>query len=122
MGDRGGGGSSWLGCRPDSMVLAASAVGGGHQLAGVLPCRPHSTLLPSDTGLVSGSIRSIHGKLRRTGTAGGIFAPLLVLGALIGLGIGEATHHFFPLLVPIPAIFAVVRHWPHTLRPLCGLR
>ncbi len=43
-----------------------------------------------------------------TGAAGGIFAPLLVLGALIGLGIGEVTHHFFPLLVPIPAIFAVV--------------
>ena len=43
-----------------------------------------------------------------SGTAGGIFAPLLVLGALIGLGIGEATHHFFPILVPIPAIFAVV--------------
>lgn len=43
-----------------------------------------------------------------TGVPGGIFAPLLVMGALIGLGVGEVTHLLFPRLVPIPAIFAVV--------------
>jgi CIC family chloride channel protein len=43
-----------------------------------------------------------------TGAPGGIFAPLLVLGALLGLGIGEIMHYLDPRLVPIPAIFAVV--------------
>jgi CIC family chloride channel protein len=43
-----------------------------------------------------------------TGAPGGIFAPLLVLGALIGLGVGETTHLIVPNLVPNPAIFAVV--------------
>ena len=43
-----------------------------------------------------------------TGVPGGIFAPLLVLGALLGLGIGLITHAFVPGIVPIPAVFAVV--------------
>jgi CIC family chloride channel protein len=42
------------------------------------------------------------------GTPGGIFAPLLVLGALLGLGIGQLGHNLFPGVVPIPAVFAVV--------------
>jgi chloride channel protein, CIC family len=43
-----------------------------------------------------------------TGTAGGIFAPMLALGALLGLGLGQILHTFFPSLVPLPAVFAVV--------------
>ncbi len=43
-----------------------------------------------------------------TGAPGGIFAPLLVLGAMIGLAIGQIAHSISPELVPIPAIFAVV--------------
>lgn len=43
-----------------------------------------------------------------TGAPGGIFAPLLVLGALLGLAIGTVGHQLFPLTVPIPAVFAVV--------------
>jgi len=43
-----------------------------------------------------------------TGAPGGIFAPLLVLGALIGLAIGQIAHNFLPAVVPIPAVFAVV--------------
>jgi CIC family chloride channel protein len=43
-----------------------------------------------------------------TGAPGGIFAPLLVLGALLGLAIGEIAQSIAPELVPIPAIFAVV--------------
>jgi CIC family chloride channel protein len=43
-----------------------------------------------------------------TGAPGGIFAPLLVLGALIGLAIGQISHNLAPAIVPIPAVFAVV--------------
>ncbi len=43
-----------------------------------------------------------------TGAAGGIFAPLLVLGAQIGLAVGEIGQMFMPQSVPNPAMFAVV--------------
>ncbi len=43
-----------------------------------------------------------------TGAPGGIFAPLLVLGALLGLGTGQLAHNLLPEVVPTPAVFAVV--------------
>ena len=43
-----------------------------------------------------------------TGTPGGIFAPLLVLGALIGLAVGNITQMIIPFAAPVPAAFAVV--------------
>jgi CIC family chloride channel protein len=43
-----------------------------------------------------------------TGSAGGIFSPLLVLGALLGLGVGHLAHGLAPALAPEPGIFAVV--------------
>lgn len=43
-----------------------------------------------------------------TGAPGGIFAPLLVLGALIGLAVGQVAHILVPEIVPIPEVFAVV--------------
>lgn len=43
-----------------------------------------------------------------TGAPGGIFAPLLVIGSLIGLAVGQVAHSVAPEVVPIPAVFAVV--------------
>jgi CIC family chloride channel protein len=42
------------------------------------------------------------------GAPGGIFAPLLVLGALVGLAIGQIANSLAPDIVPIPAVFGVV--------------
>lgn len=42
------------------------------------------------------------------GAAGGIFAPLLALGALLGLAVGQVAHTLLPAAVPVPAVFAVV--------------
>lgn len=43
-----------------------------------------------------------------TGAPGGIFAPMLVLGALIGLAVGQVANAWFPNAAPIPGVFAVV--------------
>lgn len=43
-----------------------------------------------------------------TGVPGGIFSPLLVSGALIGLALGQITQMILPLAAPVPAVFAVV--------------
>ena len=43
-----------------------------------------------------------------TGAPGGIFAPLLTLGALLGFAVGLQGHALAPAAVPQPAAFAVV--------------
>lgn len=43
-----------------------------------------------------------------TGTAGGIFAPLLVIGALGGLGFGRVVHWVLPTWAAQPEAFAVI--------------
>ncbi len=85
--------------------FSPSAVGGGHTLAErlligqvALAAIPAWFLLRFLLSMAS------YG----TGAPGGIFAPLLVLGALIGLAVGKITHHIAPQLAPIPAVFAVV--------------
>ena len=71
------------------------AVGGGHQLAEHF-LAGHIAIAAIPLWFLVRFVLSMGSY--GTGTAGGIFAPLLVLGALIGLGIGEATHHFYPRL------------------------
>lgn len=43
-----------------------------------------------------------------SGAPGGIFAPMLVLGALLGVIAGEASQWMFPALAPSPTAFAVL--------------
>lgn len=43
-----------------------------------------------------------------TGAAGGIFAPLLVIGALGGLGFGQIVHSAFPDWAAQPTAFAII--------------
>ncbi len=85
--------------------FSPTAVGGGHRLA--------ETFLAGNVALLTIPywflLRFVLSMASYgTGAPGGIFAPLLVLGALIGLGVGDIAHLYFPLLIPIPAIFAVV--------------
>lgn len=42
-----------------------------------------------------------------TGSPGGIFAPMLVLGIILGMLFGSVMQHYFPTLVLHPGIFAV---------------
>lgn len=42
------------------------------------------------------------------GTPGGLFAPMLVLGAVLGLGVGTVLQHALPFADVQPAAFAVV--------------
>ena len=81
------------------------SVGGGHGLAEMfLDGNAALWAIPLWFGLRFVLSMASYG----TGAPGGIFAPLLVLGALIGLGVGKVTGQLFPHLVPNPAIFAVV--------------
>jgi CIC family chloride channel protein len=41
------------------------------------------------------------------GTPGGLFAPIMALGALLGVGIGTGFQHLAPELVPQPLAFAL---------------
>jgi CIC family chloride channel protein len=85
--------------------FSPSAVGGGHELAETvltnsLPLFAIPLLFLVRFGLTLASYG--------TGAAGGIFAPLLALGALLGLGVGHMVHIFMPALAAEPGVFAVV--------------
>jgi chloride channel protein, CIC family len=85
--------------------FAPMAIGGGHSLA-------EMTL----TGTIALAAIPVWFLVRflltissyGTGVPGGIFAPLLVLGALIGLAVGQVTQMIAPNAAPVPAVFAVV--------------
>jgi CIC family chloride channel protein len=81
------------------------AVGGGHSLAEtVLTGNMALSAIPIGFLLRFLLTVSSYG----TGAAGGIFAPLLVLGALLGLAVGQIAHAMAPMLVTQPGVFAVV--------------
>ncbi|GIW46101.1 MAG: voltage gated Cl- channel protein [Candidatus Binatia bacterium] len=86
-------------------LLAPDAVGGGHQLL--------ERMLESQLGVWQlGLFFVLRFVLTMIsygcGAPGGIFAPLLVLGADLGLMIGEAARHAFPESSTHAQIFAVV--------------
>ena len=84
---------------------APSTVGGGHNIANVaLDGRMLLSAIPLLLLLRFALTIFSYG----SGVAGGIFAPLLALGALLGLGVGQGASMMFPTLVPHPAVFAVV--------------
>jgi len=60
-----------------------------------------------------------------TGVPGGIFAPMLALGVVMGMLFGSVMQHYFPGLVPHPGVFAVAGMagiFASTVRaPLTGL-
>jgi chloride channel protein, CIC family len=81
------------------------ALGGGHRLVeAALAGQVALALVPLWFLLRFGLTMVSYG----CGAPGGIFAPLLVLGALIGLGVGEITHLIVPDAVNHPEAFAVV--------------
>lgn len=86
-------------------LFAPAAVGSGNQLVermltGVLPLAALMGLFVLRFALTMVSYGS--------GAAGGIFAPLLVLGAAIGLMIGDVAGRLVPNMEPHPGTFAVV--------------
>ncbi|RIK38030.1 MAG: H(+)/Cl(-) exchange transporter ClcA [Chloroflexi bacterium] len=111
----------WAGRLPQSMRLpvaaavgaaagliawfAPSAAGGGHHLT--------ETILVGEITLGAIPLWFLARFLLTmtsygTGAPGGIFAPLLVLGALIGSAVGQIAHLVLPDVVARPEIFAVV--------------
>lgn len=85
--------------------FAPIATGGGHRLT--------ETVLVGEVALASIPAWFVLRFLMTmasysTGAPGGIFAPLLVLGSLIGLGVGQVMHLLMPTLVTQPEVFAVV--------------
>ena len=85
--------------------FAPDAVGGGHTLT--------ETLLDGRLALAAipawFAVRFVLSLgSYATGAPGGIFAPLLGLGALIGLAVGQTAHLLMPQVVTTPAVFAVV--------------
>jgi chloride channel protein, CIC family len=115
---RAGGWLSQLGGRPAKLAggfvgagvgligwFVPNALGGGHVLVeAVLTGQVALSLIPLWFVLRFGLTMVSYG----CGAPGGIFAPLLVLGALVGLGIGEITHLVLPSAINHPEAFAVV--------------
>ena len=85
--------------------FAPNALGGGHHLAETtMAGKITPAFIPAWFAGRFALTMASYG----CGAPGGIFAPLLGLGALVGLGVGDAAHALMPNAVPHPEIFAVV--------------
>ena len=99
-------GGALVGCTVGAVALAAPlAVGGGHHLVEHML----SDKLPLATLAGFFVLRFLLTMLSYgCGAPGGIFAPLLVLGAALGLGTGGVVERFVPELGAHASTFAVV--------------
>ncbi len=98
-----------------AVVIAASVwilpeiTGGGHATAEMIL----KGVIPRD-GTIIFLLLLLVGKILLTslsfaaGVPGGIFAPMLLIGALLGAIVGQFDHLMFPALAPTPAAFAVI--------------
>ena len=85
--------------------IAPDVVGGGHDMSEtILDGDVVLWMIPFLFGLRFLFTVASYG----TGAPGGIFAPLLVLGALVGLAVGHGAVALFPATVAAPGAFAVV--------------
>jgi len=85
--------------------FAPNALGGGYGLVdAVFAGQVVLSAIPLWFGLRFGLTMISYG----CGAPGGIFAPLLVLGAFLGFAVGQGAHLMMPDAVTHPAAFAVV--------------
>ncbi|MBD9356910.1 H(+)/Cl(-) exchange transporter ClcA [Methylomonas albis] len=85
---------------------APQLLGGGHDFVNNILVGQELTLQTIGLFFISRFVLTIGSSC--SGAAGGIFMPILVLGALLGWGVGVATQLFFPELNVDPRLFAVV--------------
>jgi CIC family chloride channel protein len=91
----GAAGWMWPGLGGSGAPLLERALDGGLAVPGVL-----AALVLARFALTMWSFGS--------GAAGGIFAPILVLGALGGLALGQAAHNAWPALAAPPVVLAAI--------------
>jgi chloride channel protein, CIC family len=86
-------------------LFAPNALGGGQRLVDTV-LQGHMSLasIPGWFLLRFGLTMVSYG----CGAPGGIFAPLLVLGALLGLAVGQLAHLALPSIIVSPATFVVI--------------
>ena len=102
-------------CLP-GLVLAAiglaawwlpDATGGGHSVAQRLLSGDYPAGVGALAVLLAAKL-AITVTSYASGTPGGIFAPILVLGTITGVIVGHAGQWLFPALAPTPTAFAVL--------------
>ncbi|CAD6873409.1 H(+)/Cl(-) exchange transporter ClcA [Methylomonas fluvii] len=85
---------------------APQLLGGGHDFVNDILVGQELTLQTIGLFFISRFVLTIGSSC--SGAAGGIFMPILVLGALLGWGVGVSTQLAFPGLNVDPRLFAVV--------------
>ncbi|WP_415880069.1 H(+)/Cl(-) exchange transporter ClcA [Methylomonas sp. TEB] len=85
---------------------APQLLGGGHDFVNDILVGQELTLQTIGLLFISRFVLTIGSSC--SGAAGGIFMPILVLGALLGWGVGVSTQLAFPALDVDPRLFAVV--------------